>query len=64
MNLMKGYLFILIFLKDNLCTCMQTDQGAVQNAELCNYTCDGQAICGGDNAISIYEKGNNSLDDS
>lgn len=40
---------------------MQTDsnQCTLQNAELCNYTCDEQAICGGENAISIYEQGNN-----
>lgn len=52
--------------KGNLCSCLQPDfdQGALQNAEQCNFTCDGEAICGGDNAISIYEKGNNLLDDS
>lgn len=52
--------------KGNSCTCIKSDsdQGALQNAEQCNYTCDGEAICGGDNAISIYEKGNNFLDDS
>ncbi|XP_034302972.2 uncharacterized protein [Magallana gigas] len=45
-------------IQGNLCTCIQPDfnQSALQNAEQCNYTCDGEAICGGDNAISIYEK--------
>lgn len=59
---MKGYLLTL-FSKDNSCKCMQTDsnQVALQNAELCNYTCDEQAICGGENAISIYEQGNNPI---
>lgn len=47
-------------IRDNSCKCMQTDsnQCALQNAELCNYTCDEQAICGGENAISIYEQAN------
>lgn len=45
-------------IQGNSCTCIQpdSDQGALQNAEQCNYTCDGEAICGGDNAISIYEE--------
>uniref|UniRef100_K1PM71 Uncharacterized protein n=1 Tax=Magallana gigas TaxID=29159 RepID=K1PM71_MAGGI len=45
-------------IRGNSCTCIKSDsdQGALQNAEQCNYTCDGEAICGGDNAISIYEK--------
>lgn len=62
----KWYLLISYFSKGNSCKCIQpdSDQGALQNAEQCNFTCDGEAICGGDNAISIYEKGNDFLDDS
>lgn len=47
-------------IQNNSCSCIKpdSDQSALQNAEQCSYTCEGQVICGGDNVTSIYEQAN------